>query len=237
MFDYEVVKKNYNRSKPYINNHNFLHEIAAQELIDVIEGLTIAPKNILVLGHFPLLSSLQKQFPDAQIHNEDSFLPIPPKQQYDIIFSVGQLQWLNDSLEYIKSLKMQLTNNGCFGGVFPGEDTFANLRKAFIHADMAVLNGANMRINPTISASDALQLLLACGFKDPLVHVSGVELKHTSIFDLVLDIRHMGGSVALKDRRKEFTPKKVFESAERHLKRNKDHFYTQVDLVVMVGHA
>lgn len=236
MFDCEVVTKNYNRSKPYINDHNFLHEIAAQELIDATEGLTIVPKNILVLGHFPLLQALSQRFPNAHIENVEAFTTDPLKQKYDVILSVGHLQWVNAPLEYIINLKNNLNTEGCFGCVLPGEDTFANLRKAFIHADMDVLGGANMRVNPTISASDSLQLLQAAKFKDPLVHVSGVELKHTSVYDLVLDIRNMGGSVALKDRRREFTPKKVFDAADIYLKGNKDHFYTLVDLIVMVGH-
>ena len=61
MFDYQIVKKNYQRAKPQIKEHGFLYEIAAQEIMDALSGLNLNPSSVLVLGYFPHVRLLQKQ--------------------------------------------------------------------------------------------------------------------------------------------------------------------------------
>jgi SAM-dependent methyltransferase len=237
MFDYQVVKQNYQRAKPQIKEHGFLYEIAAQEIMDALSGLNLKPSSVLVLGYFPHVRLLQKQFPLANIAQLDGFVSDLPSNQYDAIISLGQIQWMNDPISYVSQLKALLSPGGFLGCVFPGENTFITLRQALITADMRVLGGAHLRVNPTISASDALLFLQSQGFKDPLVHISTVELKHNSIYDLMVDIRNMGGCNATKERRNTFTPKSVFNAVDVLLKAKQGYISTPVDLVVMIGHA
>jgi NADH dehydrogenase [ubiquinone] 1 alpha subcomplex assembly factor 5 len=130
-----------------------------------------------------------------------------------------------------------LNSDGVLYGIFPGEDSFKEVHKALIKADMILSKGAPQRIIPMISASDALNLMQAAQLGNPLVHVVSLELQHNTLIELLNDIRYMGAGNPFSDRSGHRTPKKLFALADFHLKGRHPYIESTVDLVVMIGRA
>lgn len=238
MFSYETIQRNQARFAKLLPEHDFIYKAAAEECIASLSELFLNPSSILILGHFPLLETLQANYPSATIDYRDGFVPeFQATDTYDIIISTGQLQWINDPLSYLQIIKTMLNSNGVFYGIFPGEDSFKEVHKALIKADMTLSKGAPQRIIPMISASDALNLMQAANLGNPLVHVVSLELQHNTLIELLNDIRYMGSGNPFSDRSGHKTPKKLFALADFHLKGRHPYIESTVDLVVMIGRA
>jgi SAM-dependent methyltransferase len=238
MFSYETIQKNQARFAKLLPEHDFIYQVAAEECMASLSELSLHPSSILVLGHFPLMEALHATYLSASIDYREGFSPdLNVETTYDIIISMGQLQWINDPLTYLNTLKNMLNSNGVFYSIFPGEDSFKDVHKALIKADMTLSKGAPQRIIPMISASDALNLMQAAHLGNPLVHVVSLELHHNSLIELLNDIRFMGAGNPFSDRSKHKTPKKLFAVADFHLKGRHPYVESTVDLVVMIGRA
>lgn len=236
MFSYDTIHKNQARFKDRLSDHDFMYQVASEECIASLSELSITPSSILILGHFPGLDAVRTMYSSAVIDHHTGFVPDLPKDtQHDIIISVGQLQWINDPLSYLQTIKSMMSTGGVFYGIFPGEDSFKELHKALIKADMILTKGAHQRIIPMISASDALNVMQAAHIGNPLVHVVSIELQHNTVIELLNDIRYMGAGNPLSQRASHFAPKKLFSLTDVHLTRHHPHIETNVDLVVMMG--
>ncbi len=237
MFSYERIQTNLKRSKPPLSEHAFLHQIAAEECIASLSALSIHPASILVLGHFPAIDTLKESYPNATYHVLDGFTSnLEDLQKYDLIISIGQIQWLNNPEDYLTQVRHILNELGIFYAVFPGEDSFKEVHKALVQAEMQLINGAHQRMIPMISASDALTLLQHTKFTNPLVHVVSIELQHDTVVDLLKDLKHMGGGNPFKAKAT-ITPKRLFALANQHISSNFAYIESTVDLVVMIAHA
>ncbi len=237
MFSYERIQKNLKRYQDRISDHDFLHQIAAEECLASLIELSMKPASVLILGHFPLLESIKKIYPDASYRILDGFHPnLQEPQKFDLIISIGQIQWLNDPQGYLFQVQSLLNKHGVFYAVFPGEDSFKEIHKGLIQAEMKLINGAHQRIIPMISASDALNLLQAIKFTNPLVHVVSIELHHDTVVDLLKDIKAMGGGNPF-DAPATVTPKRLFALANQYVAINSHHIESNVDLVVCMAQA
>lgn len=238
MFSYETIQKNHARFAKRLPDHEFIYQVAAEECIASLSELSLTPASILILGHFPSLETLQTIYAAASIEYREGFNPdINAANTYDIIISIGQMQWINDPLSYLTTLKSMLTSDGVLYGIFPGEDSFKEVHKALIRADMVLSKGAPQRIIPMISASDTLNLMQAANIENPLVHVVSLELQHNTLIELLNDIRYMGAGNPFSDRSGHRTPKKLFALADFHLKGRHPYIESTVDLVVMIGRS
>jgi SAM-dependent methyltransferase len=238
MFSYDTIHKNQARFADFLPDHDFMYQVASEECQASLAELSITPTSILILGHYPGIEALKTAYPTAKIDHYPGFISEPYNEKtYDVILSMGQLQWINDPLAYLKTIKTKLAQNGVFYGIFPGEDSFKELHKALIKADMILTKGDSQRVIPMISASDALNLMQAAHIKNPLVHVVSLELQHNTAVELLNDIRYMGAGNPFRDRASHFAPKKLFALTDFHLKGRHPHIETTVDLVVMIGRA
>lgn len=237
MFSYDRIQTNLKRYAPYLKDNDFLHQIAAEECIASLSELSFQPSSVLILGHFPDIKALKKSYPNAKYTVLDGFHPdLSNLERHDLIISIGQLQWLNDPLDYLGQLRNLLNEGGVFYGICPGEDSFKELHKALIQAEMKLTNGAHQRLIPIISANDALNLLQAAKFKNPLVHVVTVELQHDSVVDVLKDLKHMGGGNPLQVPATT-TPKHLFALANQFATKDSSYIETTVELIVMIAQA
>lgn len=238
MFLYETIQKNHARFAAHLSEHDFLHRIAAEVCIASLSELLLTPTSILILGHFPLIDTLKQAYPTATYQASDDFHPdLHVAGKYDIIISIGQLQWINEPQDYLSQIRNALNEKGTFYAVFPGDDSFKELHKALVQAEMKLTNGVHQRMIPMISASDALNLLQHTKFTNPLVHVVSIELQHNTLIDLLKDLRHMGGGNPLQDQAT-FTPKHLFATADQYARRqDSSYIESTVDLVVMIATA
>ncbi|MDP3936071.1 MAG: hypothetical protein Q8Q56_03705, partial [Alphaproteobacteria bacterium] len=151
MFSYDMIHKNQARFAKLLPEHDFIYQVAAEECMASLSELSLKPSSILILGYFPLFETLQTTYATSTIEYREGFVPdINTETKYDIIISIGQLQWINDPLSHLTILKSILNSDGVFYGIFPGEDSFKEVHKALIKAEMALSKGASQRIIPMI---------------------------------------------------------------------------------------
>lgn len=238
MFSEIQIQYNQTRFQHNFSDADYLFHVASEDVLDFLPTLPHPPKNILILGHFPLLDMLQKAYDTCHVVHNPTFSEVPETttdMAYDVIISLGQLHWTNDPVRYLQTLNSALTPHGKLWVTFVGEDSFSALRHALIHADIAVYGGAYARIIPMITASDGLQIIREAGAKEPIVSRNRLELKHDSLHDLMTDLRYMGGGNALKERAKHPTSRRVFQMAEAALTRKQSVISTHVDLITISG--
>lgn len=236
MFSYDIIHYNQRRFASSLPNYNFIFKVAAEECLASLSQLNLHPSSILVLGHFPLLKQLYTLHPQALVDYRDGFHPdLKLTQTYDIIISIGQLQWHNNPIGYLNALHTALTSKGAVYVIFPGENSLKELHTALVNAEILLTQKASQRVIPMISASDALRLMQTAQFTNPLVHVTSIELQHDSIFDLMQDVRNMGASNPMTDRATSIPPKKLFSLADSSLKKRQAFIKSSIDLVAMVG--
>ena len=82
-----------------------------------------------------------------------------------------------------------------------GRDTLTELRQSLIAAEAEVTGGAGLRVSPFADAVDGASLLQRAGFALPVTDVDRVTVRYSHPLKLMADLRAMGETNALSDRR------------------------------------
>ncbi|KQN26551.1 methyltransferase type 11 [Sphingomonas sp. Leaf33] len=130
----------------------------------------------------------------AVLADEDRF-DVPPAS-YDLVISAGVLDTVNDVPGALTLARRALKPDGVFLGAFLGGNSLSTLRAALREADPGVA-----RAHPMIDVRSAGDLLVRAGFALPVADVETVTVRYASVFGLIGDLRGMGASNLLVDRR------------------------------------
>jgi hypothetical protein len=107
--------------------------------------------------------------------------------------------------------------DGLFLAALWGGDTLIELRQALIEAELEVEGGASPRVAPFADLADLGGLLQRAGFALPVVDGDRLEVTYPDPFALMRELRAMGESNAVTERRKSFTRRAtLFRAAERY---------------------
>jgi SAM-dependent methyltransferase len=153
--------------------------------------------------HYRLLnsSSLFDQYNLTFIYTLRGCFPIK-EHSFDLIISLNDINYSIDPLNYLKKLKDLLRPKGVFLGIFPGENSFQELRTGMAYAEDQLLGGISPRIIPTISLKDAAFLVQQAGFYYPVADIDRYKVIHKSLTDLMKDLRLWNGTNVLRERYK-----------------------------------
>jgi len=94
-----------------------------------------------------------------------------------------------------------LQPDGVFVGAMLGGDTLFELRTSLQLAELDREGGISIRVSPMTDTRDISNLLSRAGFTLTTVDVDEVTIAYPSMFELVEDLRDMGNSNAVVDRR------------------------------------
>jgi hypothetical protein len=83
-----------------------------------------------------------------------------------------------------------------------GGETLTELRQAFAQAESEIEGGVSPRVAPFTDLRDIGALLQRAGLALPVVDSDRVTVRYASIFDLMQDLRRMGATNALVERRR-----------------------------------
>ncbi len=236
MFSEDQIRLSQSRFRGFFDSCDFLYRAAAEEFLEIVPTLKKSPKTVLILGSFPLLKELKLLCSDARIEHIEQFYNVPrvcEGADYDLVVSLGQLQWVNDPIKYLQFLGSLVRFEGGVWVGFVGGDSFSNLRQALIRADLEVYGGAYTRVIPMIGASDGLKLMQAAGLKKPVVNRLCLELLHSNLSDLMVDLRHMGASNPAEVRPKHLTTRRVFQVASDVLCKEEQGINTPVEIITL----
>ncbi|PWN27989.1 S-adenosyl-L-methionine-dependent methyltransferase [Jaminaea rosea] len=143
-------------------------------------------------GHFPF--EIERHVIDEEE------LPFEP-DSVDCLVGNTTLHWTNDLPGSLIQIQRSLRPDGVFVGSLLGGDTLFELRTSLQLAEQEREGGISPRVSPMTDSRDCASLLSRAGFSIPTVDVDEVAVSYPSIFELIHDLRDMGESNAVINRR------------------------------------
>jgi SAM-dependent methyltransferase len=138
--------------------------------------------------------------PGAALGDEE-VLPVA-EGRFDLAVSLLSLQSVNDLPGALIQIRRALRPDGLFMGCLFGGGTLAELRQAFAQAESEVEGGLSPRVAPLADVRDLGSLLQRAGFALPVTDLETVTVRYADPFGLMRDLRAMGLTNALTERRR-----------------------------------
>lgn len=213
-FDRRLRRVRRDRAAGRFADADYLHRLASDELIERLDFVKRDFRRALDLGCAGgyLTRRLRERGLDVTpfdpgaafaragggVQGDEDRLPFADGA-FDLVVSVGALDAVNDLPGALLLTRRTLRPDGLFLGAFAGAGSLPRLRRAMLAAD-SVEGGAAPRVHPQIDVRAAGDLLTRAGFALPVVDVSPVDVRFSSLMDLVRDLRAMGATNILAAR-------------------------------------
>ncbi len=132
---------------------------------------------------------------------DEEALPFRPAA-FDLVVSALSLQFVNDLPGALVQIRRVLKPDGLFLAALAGGATLTELRQSFAAAESEIEGGVSPRVAPFADVRDLGALLQRAGFALPVTDVDRITVRYGSVFALMHDLRRMGATNALVDRRR-----------------------------------
>jgi SAM-dependent methyltransferase len=123
-------------------------------------------------------------------------------ERFDLAVSLLALQSVNDLPGSLLQIRRVLKPDGLFLGCLLGGSTLTELRQVFTQAEAEIEGGASPRVAPFADVRELGSLLQRAGFALPVADSELVRVRYADPFALMRDLRAMGFTNALRDRRR-----------------------------------
>ena len=123
-------------------------------------------------------------------------------QSIDLAVSALALQFVNDLPGVLAQIRRALKPDGLLLAAMLGGDTLTELRQCFAAAEAEREGGMSPRVAPSTDLRDIGALLQRAGFTLPVTDVDRVVVRYDSAFALMADLRRMGATNVLVERRR-----------------------------------
>jgi SAM-dependent methyltransferase len=135
---------------------------------------------------------------------DEEWLPFAP-ESFDLAVSNLSLHWVNDLPGALAQVRRALKPDGFFLGALLGGDSLFELRRCLMDAELKIEGGLSPRISPMADIRDAGNLLTRAGFALPVADSDTLTVSYANAFELMKELRGMGESNAVAERRKGFS--------------------------------
>ena len=190
----------------------FLHAAARDEVEEKLKDVNrtfTAPA--VVTAHPGLWGDVA---PEARVVPPDEVLDLSPGAQ-DLIVHAMCLHWADDPVGQLIQCARALRPDGLLIAALPGGETLHELRAALGQAEIELCGGLSPRVVPTGELRDMAGLLQRAGLALPVADLSEMRVRYRDIAHLARDLRAMGETSALAQRRREVPPRGLFPLADR----------------------
>ncbi|MBK8174751.1 MAG: methyltransferase domain-containing protein [Rhodospirillales bacterium] len=236
VFDRRAVRHHRDRAAGSLNAHDFLFHEVGKRLDDRLNDVRRTFADVLDLGcHHGGLSQfllardgvrtlVQCDLSQAMVHHapglrvaaDEEALPFAA-QSFDLVASVLSLHWVNDLPGTLIQLRHALRPDGLLLAAILGGDTLKELRSALAEAELALEGGISPRVSPFAEVRDIGNLLQRAGFALPVVDVDAITVSYADPLRLLADLRGMGETNAVRERRKSASRRAtLFEALDRY---------------------
>ncbi|SCY28120.1 methyltransferase domain-containing protein [Microvirga guangxiensis] len=143
--------------------------------------------------------------------------------KFDLAVSLLALQGVNDLPGALIQIRRALKPDGLFVGALLGGSSLNELRQALTQAEAELEGGVSPHVAPFADLRDIGGLLQRAGFALPVTDSDIIRVRYANAFALMRDLRAMGLTNALNDRRR--TPLKrgtLIRAAEVYAERFAD---------------
>ena len=120
----------------------------------------------------------------------------------DLVVSALSLQAVNDLPGTLVQVRRALKPDGLFLAALLGGATLTELRQSFVEAETERDGGISPRVAPFADVRDMGSLLQRAGFALPVTDVDRFTVRYASPFALMADLRRMGATNPLVERRR-----------------------------------
>ncbi len=150
------------------------------------------------------------RLPDARIKSQariapadsaDEVLALQP-QSLDLVLSALAFQFVNDLPGVLAQIRLALRPDGLLLAAMIGGDTLTELRQSFAAAEAECEGGASPHVAPFADLRDIGGLLQRAGLALPVADVDRIVVRYDNAFALMRDLRGMGASNVLVERRR-----------------------------------
>ena len=125
-----------------------------------------------------------------------------PAEQLDLAVSALAFQFVNDLPGVLAQIRRALKPDGFLLAAMIGGDTLTELRQSFAVAEAELEGGVSPRVVPFADLREIGGLLQRAKFALPVTDVDRIVVRYASAFALMADLRHMGATNVLVERRR-----------------------------------
>jgi SAM-dependent methyltransferase len=133
--------------------------------------------------------------------SEPESLPLQPGS-IDLAVSALAFQFVNDLPGVLAQIRRALKPDGLLLAAMIGGETLTELRQSFATAEAELEGGASPRVAPFADLRDIGSLLQRAGLALPVTDVDRIVVRYDSAFALMADLRRMGATNILIERRR-----------------------------------
>ncbi len=224
IFDRYLLRRRRDRAAPVLSGHDFLFREVAARLGDRLDDIRrtfpvavdlgcrmgiLAPvlagrAGIETLLQCDLSEEMARRTDGLAVVADDEALPLRAGA-VDLVISCLNQHWVNDLPGALLQIRRALKPDGLFLAAMFGGDTLAELRQVWLEAEVEEEGGASPRVSPFADIRDLGNLLQRAGFALPVVDRDIITVTYGDAIGLMRDLRGMGESNLVRDRRKTFT--------------------------------
>lgn len=182
----------------------FLLERVAEDMADRLQAVTrefVDAADIWTPGSalHDLLRARCKSVREVTFEASE-VLPLRP-QSLDLAVSALAFQFVNDLPGVLAQICRALRPDGLLLAAMIGGDTLTELRQSFAAAEAECEGGASPRVAPFADLREIGALLQRAGFALPVTDVDRIVVRYDSAFTLMQELRRMGATNVLVERR------------------------------------
>jgi len=137
----------------------------------------------------------------ARIAADEEALPFA-EGSLDLVVSGLSLQFVNDLPGALIQIRRALRPDGLLLAALIGGESLTELRQAFAEAESEIEGGASPRVAPFADVRELGVLMQRAGFALPVVDTDRLTVRYDSVLGLMRELRRMGATNILHDRRK-----------------------------------
>jgi SAM-dependent methyltransferase len=153
-----------------------------------------------------LCERLRARVPSIRHVDFDQSETIPLEvESLDLVVSALALQFVNDLPGVLAQIRRTLRPDGLLLAALIGGDTLTELRQSFAAAEAECEGGISPRVAPFADLRDIGALLQRAGFALPVTDVDRLVARYDNAFALMQDLRRMGATNVLVERRRTLT--------------------------------
>ena len=220
IFDRKLYRRRRARVARRFFDYDFLAARAADELAErIAERNERFPTTVCSGFAVPLVEQLDRLVTfdsvapargDVSVIGDEERLPFRDGS-IDLYSSVMTLHALNDLPGALAQIRRALRPNGVFLCALFGGETLTELRQAFTAAEIERDGGLSPRVFPFADVRDMGSLLQRAGFAEPVVDSDTVTVHYEHPRKLLRDLRGMGETNVLAERRRRFLRRGTLE--------------------------
>jgi SAM-dependent methyltransferase len=138
---------------------------------------------------------------ETQEGSAQESLPLEPAS-LDLALSALAFQSVNDLPGVLAQIRRALKPDGLLLAAMIGGDTLTELRQSFAAAEAECESGVSPRVAPFADLRDIGNLLQRAGLALPVTDVDRIVVRYDNAFALMQDLRRMGATNILVERRR-----------------------------------